>query len=273
MLLVRRNSPVSVSGSPFRPRSFHPVAFFVIESRCSVKRFRWSAVLVALALMLSWASAAQATQPSDEGGTTTTSTSTSTSTTTTTTAPKPEEPRFCDPAEGVVSHTGISLDTAGAHPSASASFTIKEGCRVLVALASFDLNSQSDEPFDIDPPLSTEDPFSGPGEHTLKVDLPPCTQFDVVFVAFPAPPEGEAPSADLKQLTRAMASADQQSQEPTVLDEKDGQTTNCPTTTGGGQLPFTGSSGSLPLLIAALIMVIGGAAALVAGRVRGRRAR
>ena len=241
-----------------------------------MKRFRWSAALVALAMMLSWASAAQATQPSDEGGTTTTSTSTTTSsTTTTTTAPQPAEPRFCDPAEGVVSHTGISLDTASEHPSASASFTIKEGCQVLVALASFDLDSQSDEPFDIDPPLDTENPFSGPGEHTLKVDLPTCAQFDVVFLAFPAPPEGEAPSADLKQFARAMASGDQQqSQEPTVLDEKDGQTTNCPTTTteGAGQLPFTGSNGSLPLLIAALVMLAGGAAALFAARVRGRRA-
>jgi hypothetical protein len=242
-----------------------------------VKRFRWSAALVALALMLSWASTAQATQPSDGGGTTTTSTSTST--TTTTTAPKPEEPRFCDPAEGVVSHTGISLDTASAHPSASASFTIKEGCRVLVALASFNLDSQSEEPFDIDPPLTTEDPFSGPGEHTLTVDLPTCAQFDVVFVAFPAPEEGQAPSADLKQLARAMASGDQQSQEPTVLDETQGKTTNCPptsappTTTGGGQLPFTGSSGSLPLLIAALVMMAGGAVALFAARVRGRHVR
>jgi hypothetical protein len=247
-----------------------------------VKRFRWSAALVALAMMLSWASAAQATQPSDGGGSTsTTSTSTSTttsstsSTTTTTTAPQPAELRFCDPAEGVVSHSGISLDTASEHPSASASFTIKEGCQVLVALASFDLDSQSEEPFDIDPPLDTENPFSGPGEHTLKVDLPTCAQFDVVFVAFPAPPEGEAPSADLKQLARATASGDQQqSQEPTVLDEKDGQTTNCPTTTteGAGQLPFTGSNSSLPLLIAALVMLAGGAVALFAARVRGRRA-
>jgi hypothetical protein len=94
-------------------------------------------------------------------------------------------------------------------------------------------------------------------------------------VAFPAPPEGEAPTADLKQLARAMATADQQSQEPTVLDEKEGQTTNCPTTTteGGGQLPFTGSSSSLPLLIAALVMMAGGVAALIAARIRGRHAR
>ena len=241
-----------------------------------MKRFRLSAALVALALMLSWASAAQAQEASNPDETTTSTSTSTTTTTTTTTEPQPAEPRFCDPAEGVVSHSGISLDTASAHPSASASFTIKEGCQVLVALASFNLDSQSDEPFDIDPPLDTENPFSGPGEHTLKVDLPTCAQFDVVFVAFPAPPEGEAPSADLKKLARAMASGEQESQEPTVLDEKNGQTTNCPTTTttteGGGQLPFTGSSGSLPLLIAALVMMAGGAAALFAARVRGRRA-
>ena len=44
------------------------------------------------------------------------------------------------------------------------------------------------------------------------------------------------------------------------------------TTEAGGALPFTGSN-SLPMLIAALVMVIGGLAAVYAGRIRGRHAK
>jgi hypothetical protein len=48
-----------------------------------------------------------------------------------------------------------------------------------------------------------------------------------------------------------------------------GETT---TSEAGGALPFTGSN-SLPMLIAALVMVIGGLAAVYAGRIRGRHAK
>jgi hypothetical protein len=48
-----------------------------------------------------------------------------------------------------------------------------------------------------------------------------------------------------------------------------GETT---TTEAEGALPFTGSN-SLPMLIAALVMVIGGLAAVYAGRIRGRHAK
>jgi hypothetical protein len=44
------------------------------------------------------------------------------------------------------------------------------------------------------------------------------------------------------------------------------------TTEAGGALPFTGSN-SLPMLIAALVLVIGGLAAVYAGRIRGRHAK
>jgi hypothetical protein len=44
------------------------------------------------------------------------------------------------------------------------------------------------------------------------------------------------------------------------------------TTESGGALPFTGSN-ALPMLIAALVMVIGGLAAVYAGRIRGRHAK
>jgi hypothetical protein len=197
--------------------------------------------------------------------------------------------------------------TTGAHPTASASFTVKEGCLVGVALASFD---EILRPVDQDPPPvpgSDEIPLSGPGDHTLTVDLPVCTHFIAVFVAAVPTPDGNMPTASalvqrLRAAARAVASHQNQTEPAQILLAGTQGDTECPTTTtsmttttttspssstqpqatsstqhtttsgGGGQLPFTGSSSSLPLLIAALIMVIGGAASVLAARGRGRRA-
>ena len=254
-----------------------------------MKRFRWSAALVALVLMLSWAGAAQAqeaTQPTD-GSTATAPVDTAPETPPDTPpeTPPDDQEKICDPADGLLSHSSkISLDTASAHPSASASFKVKEGCRVVVFLVSVDENG---EVVDSDPSLDSDDPTSGAGEHTLKVDLPTCAQFFVFFDAFKAPKDSEAPAPEeLAQAQRASADAmseDTPPPDPEVvpLAEAKGHTTLCPTTTtvqattttaGGGQLPFTGSS-SLPMLIAALVMVVGGLAALFAARIRGRQAR
>src|SRR5262245_7473457 len=105
----------------------------------SVKRLRWSAVLLGLVLAMSWASSAQATtgNPSDDTTATTapndtttttapndTTTTTVAGTTTTTTEPGGGlQP--CSPSEGLTSVSGISVDDSSAHPSASASFTVK----------------------------------------------------------------------------------------------------------------------------------------------------
>lgn len=252
-----------------------------------MKRFRWSAALVALALMLSWASAAWATTPS---------------------APSPADEKVCSPDEGLTSFSEEILTvTTGAHPTASASFTVKEGCLVGVALASFD---ELLRPVDQDPPPvpgSDEIPLSGPGDHTLTVDLPVCTHFIAVFVAAVPTPDGNMPTASalvqrLRAAARAMASHQNQTEPAQILLAGTQGDTECPETTtsttttttttspssstqpqatsstqltttseGGGQLPFTGS-GSLPLLIAALVMVAGGAASVFAARIRGRKA-
>jgi hypothetical protein len=250
-----------------------------------VKRSRLSAALVALVLMLSWANAARATTPS---------------------APSQGDEKVCSPDEGLTSFSEeISTVTTGSHPTASASFTVKEGCLVGVALASFD---EILRPVDQDPPPvpgSDQIPLSGPGDHTLTVDLPVCTHFIAVFVAAVPTPDGNMPTAAalvqrLRAAARAVASHQNQTEPAQILLAGTQGDTECPTTTtsttttttspssstqpqatnstqhtttsvGGGQLPFTGS-GSLPLLIAALVMVIGGAASVLAARVRGRRA-
>jgi hypothetical protein len=138
---------------------------------------------------------------------------------------------------------------------------------------------ESTELFDFAP---EGDPVAGPGEHTLTVDLPDCSPFIVDFVAFPP----ELPEASAQMLSRAtaaaqtMAEGDQPPDEPSLLDEATGETTNCPTETtngevppstteGPGSLPFTGSN-PLPMLIGGLVLVAGGACALIASRMRAR---
>jgi hypothetical protein len=67
-----------------------------------------------------------------------------------------------------------------------------------------------------------------------------------------------------------------------LLDEATGETTNCPTQTtngevaaptttveGSGALPFTGTN-AMPMLVAGLVLVAGGAAAVLGSRLRGR---
>jgi LPXTG-motif cell wall-anchored protein len=131
------------------------------------------------------------------------------------------------------------------------------------------------------------DPVAGPGDHTLTVDLPNCSEFIVDFIAFP-PPEVE-PGGGAEVLSRArtdaarvMAEGDQPPDD-SLLDEVIGETTNCPTETtnaevaapttitteGSGGLPRTGTN-AMPMLIAGLVLVAGGAAAVLGSRLRGR---
>ena len=248
-----------------------------------MKRLRWSAVLLGLVLATTWASAAQAT------GTTTTTTVEQTTTTappedTTTTTEPGGGQKPCSASEGLVSHSAISVDKTSAHPSASASFTVKEGCQVVVFLFAGKGNGdQNTELFDFAP---QGNPLAGPGDHTLTVDLPDCSQFIVDFIAFP-PPEiergagAEVLSRARTDAARVMADGDQPPDD-SLLDEVIGETTNCPTQTtngevaaptttveGTGALPFTGTN-AMPTLIAGLVLVAGGAAAVLGSRLRRR---
>src|SRR6266566_7953216 len=264
-----------------------------------VKRLRWSAVLLGLLLATSWAGAAQATTTSDTtattvgdttsttsttvgdtttttvGGTTTTTvggtTTTVGGTTTTTTEPAPGE-KPCSADEGLASHSAISVDKSSAHPSASVRFTVKEGCEVLAFLASGKFTDDSIEDVDFAP--QDRSPLFGPGDYELTVRLPDCADFIVDFFVLEPPPEA-APT----MMAQARSEADQAMTEgqgplaPGVIEEVVDTTTNCPTettnakavttTVGGGQLPGTGAN-ALPLLIAGLVLVVGGAAALLA---------
>jgi LPXTG-motif cell wall-anchored protein len=79
-----------------------------------------------------------------------------------------------------------------------------------------------------------------------------------------------------------MAEGDQPPDD-SLLDEVIGETTNCPTQTtnaevaapttitteGGGGLPRTGTN-AMPMLLAGLVLVAGGAAAVLGSRLRGR---
>ena len=250
-----------------------------------MKRLRWSVVLLGLVLAMGWASAAQAT-----GSTTTTTavdqttTTTAPQETTTTTEPGGNE-KPCSASEGLASHSAISVDDASDHPSASASFTVKEGCQVAVFLFSGKGNGdENTELFDFAP---DGDPLAGPGDHTLSVDLPSCSQFIVDFVAFApesAPQDGAEMLSQAKtNAVRAMAEGDQPPPDDSLLNEVVGETTNCPTQTtngevapttteGAGQLPFTGTN-ALPMLIAGFVLVAGGGAAVIASRMRGRQAK
>jgi hypothetical protein len=295
----------------------------------SVKRLRWSAVLLGLVLATSWAGAAQATTSEDTtttttvtgdtttttigattttvgGATTTTAAGAATTTTagatttttaggatTTTTEPGGEE-QPCSADDGVESFDGITAETAGENPTASVNFTIKEGCVVQLALVSF--TGLLDEPGDVVDiaPQEEQDSFFGPGEHSLTVGLPTCSRFSVVFFGFPVD-ESQAMSATQDRpfsFTKPSAGGVHALQEPelTVLDAIDGETTDCPTestnhevapttivevtTTSptGNHLPFTGSN-AMPILIAGLVLVAGGAAALITSRMRSRQAK
>lgn len=271
-----------------------------------MKRLRWGAVLLGLLLAMTWASPAQADEsPTTSVGETTTTTAPQETTTTTepqatttttqpqaTTTTEPEatttttEPgggeKPCSPSEALTSSTKISIDKTSDHPSASASFTVKEGCQVVVFLFSGKGNGdENTQLFDFAP---EGDPVAGPGEHTLTVDLPDCSQFIVDFVAFPA----ELPEAGAQMLSRAtaaaetMAAGEEPPEEPILLDEQIGETTNCPTETSNaevvpsttltaveGGLPKTGSN-VLPMLLGGLVLVAGGACALIASRMRSR---
>jgi hypothetical protein len=254
-----------------------------------VKRLRWSAVLVGLVLMLSWAGAAQAQTTTDQtaGGPTEGQVVT----------PPPDTPpaqesqeRVCSPAEGLttgVDQIEIKTDTAGAHPTASASFTVKEGCLVRIVLESVDENKS--EVVDSDPPLpeSGQIPTSGPGDHTLTVDLPSCSKF---FVALDAVMPGQEPPLRA-QRGAAVLDTRRPRDEDVILGQATGTTKNCPTLAGAppsdqptttttetadatetapaDELPFTGSK-AMPLLIAGLVLVTGGGAMLFGARVRGR---
>jgi hypothetical protein len=257
-----------------------------------VKRLRFGAVLLGLVLAMGWASPAQAT-----GETTTT---TSVDQTTTTTAPQETttttEPgggdQPCSPEEGLESVGDISAQTAAAHPTASVDFTVAKGCIVQMALVSFTglLNEPGDF-VDVDPPFDV-DPSFGPGDHTLTVDLPTCSSFSVFLFGFPVV---ESPALQARSLAsqsshiskpvkgQAHTLAATEEPELEVIAETDGHTTNCPTqTTNGevrptttvapGQLPFTGTN-AMPILIAGLVLVAGGAAAVIASRMRGRQVR
>ena len=263
-----------------------------------MKRLRWSAVVLGLLLAMTWASAAQA----DENPTTSVDQTTTTTVPEETTPPtKPEdttpttEPEAttpttepgggekpCSPSEGLASHTKISVDKASDHPSASASFTVKEGCQVVVFLFSAKGNGdENTELFDFAP---EGNPAAGPGEHTLTVDLPDCSPFIVDFVGFPA----ELPEAGAQMLSQAtaaaqtMAAGGEPPEEPSLLDEQIGQTTNCPnaevvptttlTAADGERLPKTGSN-ALPMLLGGLVLVAGGTSALIAARMRSRLTR
>jgi hypothetical protein len=250
-----------------------------------VKRLRWGVVLLGLLLALGWTSAAQAT-----GDTTTTTavdqattTTTGPQETTTTTEPGGNE-KPCTATEGLASHSAISVDKTSDHPSASASFTVKEGCQVVVFLLSGKGNGdENTELFDFAP---DGDPVAGPGDHTLTVDLPNCSEFIVDFIAFSpaeAPLGVQSMSQARTDAVRVLAEADQPPPDESLLDEVVGETTNCPTqttnhevapttTVAPGKLPFTGTN-AMPILIAGLVLVAGGAAALIASRMRGRQAK
>jgi hypothetical protein len=257
-------------------------------------------VLLGLVLALGWTSAAQATE---ETTTTTTveqttttveqTTTTSPQETTTTTAPGGGN-QSCSPEEGLESVGDISAQTAAAHPTASVDFTVAKGCIVQMALVSF--TGLLDEPgdfVDVDPQFE-EDSFFGPGDHTLTVDLPTCSNFSVFLFGFPVV---ESPTLQARSLAsqsfhpakpvkgQAQTLAATQEPELEVIVATDGTTTNCPTqTTNGrvvptttlgtapGKLPFTGTN-AMPILIAGLVLVAGGAAAVIASRTRGRQAK
>jgi len=270
-----------------------------------VKRLRWSAVLVGLVLMLSWAGAAQAQTTTDQTASGPTEGQVVTPPPDTPPAQESQE-RMCSPAEGLttgVDQIEITTDTAGAHPTASASFTVKEGCLVRIVLESVDENKS--EVVDSDPPLpeSGQIPTSGPGDHTLTVDLPSCSKF---FVALDAVMPGQEPPLGA-QRGAAVLDTRRPRDEDVILGQATGTTTNCPTlagappsdqptatttetadatetatadatetttagateTTTADELPFTGSK-AMPLLIAGLVLVTGGGAMLFGARVRGR---
>ncbi len=259
----------------------------------SVKRLRWSAVPLGLVLAASWAGAAQATMSTSTDDTTTTTVEATTTTvgaTTTTTAPEPggsEQP--CSVADGLTSHSAISVDDASAHPSASASFTVKDGCQVVVFLVSGKVTGDTIEEFDFAP--SDAPPLFGPGDHTLTVRLPDCSDFIVDFVGFKPEPEpvgaqalmASARSDAAQTLSEGEAPGEEPGENP-VLDEVTGTTTNCPevvpttiveVTTPAPtheELPGTGTN-AMPILIAGLVLVVGGAAAVLASRIRSRQAK
>lgn len=231
-----------------------------------------------------------------------TTTTTAPQETTTTTAPEETttttEPgggdRPCSPDEGLESVSDISTQTAAAHPTASVDFTVAKGCIVQMALVSFTglLNEPGDF-VDVDPEFE-EDSFFGPGDHTLTVDLPNCSSFSVFLFGFPVleSPELQARSLashsiqvakPVKGQAHTLAATEEPELE--VIVETDGKTTNCPTETTNAEvrptstvvitvapakLPFTGTN-ALPILIAGLVLVAGGAAAVIASRMRGRQ--
>jgi hypothetical protein len=217
------------------------------------------------------------------GGTTTTTTTVG-GTTTTTTEPAPGE-KPCSADEGLASHSAISVDKSSAHPSASVRFTVKEGCEVLAFLASGKFTDDSIEDVDFAP--QDRSPLFGPGDYELTVRLPDCADFIVDFFVLEPPPEA-APEAAPTMMAQARSEAAQAMTEgqgplaPGAIEEVVDTTTNCPTettnakavttTVGGGQLPGTGAN-ALPLLIAGLVLVVGGAAALLASRMRSRQAK
>jgi hypothetical protein len=186
-------------------------------------------------------------------------------------------------AEGLTSVSDISVDAASAKPSASAQLTVKEGCQVLVFLFSGKVTGDNIEDFDFAP---TDGAPLGPGDHTLNVGLPDCSDFIVDLVGFdpePEPANAQTLMSEASQAVEAMSQEDQPPPGVTVLGEVTGKTTNCPTqatnqevapTTAAatGSLPFTGSN-PLPILIAGLVLVAGGAAAVVGSRVRSRQAK
>ncbi len=240
-------------------------------------------------------------------GETTTTTEPVVGETTTTTEPTAGD-QPCSADDGVESVSAITAETAGEHPTASVTFTIKKGCIVQLALVSF--TGLLDEPGDfVDvAPDEEKDSFFGPGEHSLTVDLPSCSRFSVLLFAFPVEQSTLMGSMETQDWSfsfakpstggaHTLAATQQDDQpEPTVLDAIDGTTTNCPTettnnevapTTGvnvttpigttpiaaEGQLPGTGANAT-PILIAGLVLLAGGAAALITSRrARSRQAK
>jgi hypothetical protein len=187
--------------------------------------------------------------------------------------------------EGLTSVSDISVDTASAHPSASAQLTVKEGCEVLVFMFSGKVTGDKIEDFDFAP--ADASPL-GPGDHTLKVGLPDCSDFIVDLVGIDPdaePADAQTLMSEASQAVETMSQEDQPPPGVTLLGEVTGKTTNCPTqatsnevvpttptTPAAGSLPFTGSN-PLPILIAGLVLVAGGAAAVLTSRVRSRRAK
>jgi hypothetical protein len=295
----------------------------------NVKRLRWSAVLLALVLAMSWAGAAQAatsnttptTAPQETTPTTAPPTTAPPTTAPPTTAPPTTAPpttappttappttappttqpepggKLCSPEEGLESVSDISTDTASAHPSASVDFTVSRGCTVQLALVSF--TGLLDEPgdlVDIAPP-NEEDSFFTAGDHSLTVKLPDCSRFSVILFGL-EPNESPvllqsqarslaAPSAPFSfskpsaGRVSTLAATEEEGPVFVPLIETEGETTNCPTessnpevvptTSGQGQLPFTGSN-AMPIVIVGLVLVLGGAGALFASRMRNRQA-